>query len=111
MVGAFVTPMTLEELEEEKDALHLELRELLLKRSENQLAWTQDGLPTSKTDRDTLNMEIDETKRDLTEVENHLREAKRQGRMRFSECLASICLREGHGNYVDEAKVATGFEP
>ncbi len=103
--------MTLEELEKQKDELHLELRELLLERDENQLSWTKDGIPTSKPERDELNAAINETKLALTQIENQLRQAKRDGRMRFSEALASICIREGHESYIEEAKTESGFEP
>ena len=103
--------MTLETLEEEKEELLLELRELLSKRDENQLRYSEDGIPTPKVERDRLNKEINEVKLELTEAENALRRAKRDGRMRFSEALASICLREGHGNWIEEAKRVSGSEP
>lgn len=103
--------MTLETLEEEKEELLLDLRELLAKRDENQLLYSESGIPTPKVERDRLNKEINDVKLELTEAENALRRAKRDGRMRFSEALASICLREGKDSWIEEAKCVSGFEP
>jgi len=103
--------MTLEELEKDKEDLLLELRELLKLRDENQLRYSEDSIPTPKVERDRLNKDVNEVKYELTVAENHLRQAKRDGRMRFSEALASICIREGHESWVDEAKLVSEFEP
>ena len=103
--------MTLDELEKEKEDLLLELRELLKLRDENQLRYSEDGIPTPKVERDRLNKDINEVKHELTIAENGLRQAKRDGRMRFSEALASICIREGHDTWVSEAKRVSEFEP
>jgi vacuolar-type H+-ATPase subunit D/Vma8 len=102
---------TLDDLEEKRNNLHKELRDLLLVRSENQLKWAEYGAPTSKEDRASLNYEIDKLKSELTKTEHSLFQAKREGRMRFSEALASICLREGHGAYIEEAKQITQCAP
>jgi len=102
---------TLDKLEEDRNNLHKELRELLLIRSENQLKWAENGSPTSKEDRAALNYEIDKLKNELTKTEHGLFQAKREGRMRFSEALSSICIREGHGAYIEEAKQITQCAP
>jgi hypothetical protein len=96
--------MKLEELEKEKDRLHLELRDLIAQRSEIDCRWKCDGIPTDIGQRAELNRSIDDTKYQLTKAEAALREAKRQGRMDSYDALCFVCTEHGHGNYIAEAE-------
>lgn len=91
-------------IEAEADELRLELRELALKQSEIAVSWSEHRIPTDQATRNQLKYDMDEVKLDLTKVENRLREAKRQGRMDFADALSFVCEREGHGEYITEAK-------
>jgi uncharacterized protein involved in exopolysaccharide biosynthesis len=96
--------MTLEKLESEKDKLHIELRDLLAKRTEIDLMWKRDGIPTDVVERAELNMQIDDMKRQLTRAEGDLRQAKRQGRMDKYDALCFVCKENGHDSYIAEAE-------
>jgi hypothetical protein len=91
-------------IEAEADELRLELRELALKQSEIAVLWSESRVPTDQATRNQLKYDMDEVKLDLTKAENRLREAKRQGRMDMLDSLCFICEREGHGEYIAEAK-------
>lgn len=96
--------LTLEQLERNKDELHIELRELLAKRTEIDYIWKNDGIPTDVEDRVRLNRDIDRTKLELTRAEAALREAKREGRMDKYDALCFVCIQNGHENYITEAE-------
>ena len=91
-------------IEAEADELRLELRELALKQSEIAVSWSEHRIPTDQATRNQLKFDMDSVKLELTQAENRLRKAKRQGIMDFADALSFVCEREGHGEYIAEAK-------
>ncbi len=96
--------MEIEKLEAEKDALHEQLRELCLQRSEQTRLWQEQEIATPAAERSRLNYDIDSTKLQLTRAENELRRAKRQGRMDLYDALCFVCTENGHESYILEAE-------